>query len=58
MKGLLGLVLKSIGIKKLLGMVWEMADVELKKHVASTSNEYDDKALKVVEAFIEEFIKS
>lgn len=56
MKGLLGLILKSVGIKKLLGIVWDMAHDQLEKHVAKTSNEYDDKALAVVDQFIKEFI--
>jgi hypothetical protein len=58
MKGLLKIMLNAVGIKKLLGLVWEMADVELKKYVAKTDNDYDDTALLVVEKFIRGYLES
>lgn len=58
MQGLLGLIVRTIGVKKALSMIWKLADTELKKYVASTSNDYDDQALVVVEGFVEEFIAS
>lgn len=58
MQGLLNLIVRTIGIKKALTMIWSMADGELKKYVKSTANEYDDNALIVLESFVNDFIAS
>jgi hypothetical protein len=58
MKGILALMLRTVGIKKLVGLVWELADEQLKNYVKKSDNPYDDETLVVVEHFIQDWIKA
>lgn len=54
MKLVLGSILRMIGWQKLLGMVWDIIDDDLKKHAQSTDNKFDDEAIKVIDDLIKQ----
>lgn len=54
MKIVLGSILRMIGWQKLLAMVWDIIDDDLKKHAQSTDNKFDDEAIKVIDDLIKQ----
>lgn len=47
------LILKMIGIEKLILVVWDILETELKKLALKTKTEADDKLIELTDKFVE-----